>query len=121
MAGAAPAPPGGGAPQGARRRGRPGARRPPRRRDGCGPAAPFEGGLSPAHRGMGTAKTVADRIEDEAELVSAYSASKTGTGIDGNLSPRRLRWGSVFDEPRRLDLGTLSRMEGFLGGDFSGV
>jgi len=86
-----------------------------------GHAETVHGGLKTADRWMGTGKKVADRIEDEAELVSAYSASKTGTGIDGNLSPRRLRWGSVFDEPRRLDLGTLSRMEGFLGGDFSGV
>jgi len=29
--------------------------------------------------------------------------------------------GSVFDEPRRLDVSTLSKMGSFLGGDFSGV
>jgi len=35
--------------------------------------------------------------------------------------PRRVPLGSVFDEPRRLDVSTLSRMGSFLGGDFSGV
>ena len=54
-------------------------------------------------------------------LVNIFRASRNGDGIDGKLSPDRVPLGSVFDEPRRLDLSTLSRMGSFLGGDFSGV
>jgi len=54
-------------------------------------------------------------------LVNLFRASRNGDGIDGKLSPDRVPLGSVFDEPRRLDMSTLSRMGSFLGGDFSGV
>ncbi len=54
-------------------------------------------------------------------MLHLFMASKNGDGIDGKLAPEKARLTSMFDEPRRLDLGTMSRMEGFLGGDFSGV
>jgi len=54
-------------------------------------------------------------------LVNIFRASRNGDGIDGKLSPDRVPLGSAFDEPRRLDVSTLSRMGSFLGGDFSGV
>jgi len=100
-------------------------------------AGTVHGGLKTADRWMGKGKKAASGIEQGAEaasdifeeaghgrlgeVASAFSASKTGTGIDGRLSPARMPLGSVFDEPRRLDVGTISRMEWFLGGDFSGV
>jgi len=44
-------------------------------------------------------------------LVNIFKASRNGDGIDGKLSPDRVPLGSVFDEPRRLDVSTLSRMD----------
>ena len=55
------------------------------------------------------------------ELNSLFRAAKSGDGIDGKLQPEKVRLGSAFDEPRRLDASTLSRMGTFLGGDFAGV
>jgi uncharacterized protein DUF4157 len=54
-----------------------------------------------------------DRLEGFADRIAG--------GANKELSPDRVPPGSVFDEPRRLDVTTLSRMESFLGGDFSGV
>jgi hypothetical protein len=86
---------------------------------------------------MGKGKKVAGKIEHGAEkasgifdkaehgrfgaLVSLFKASSHGDGIDGRLVPEKVRLRSQFDEPRRLDVSTLSRMETFLGGSFSGV
>lgn len=97
----------------------------------------LHGGLKNADRWMGKGKKIAGQIEggaerasfvfDQAEharfgsLLSLFKASRTGEGVDGRLAPDKVRLGSQFDEPRRLDLTTLSRMEGFLGGSFSGV
>ena len=54
-------------------------------------------------------------------MLHLFKASRDGDGIDGKTGPEKFRADSRFDEPRRLDVGTMSRMEGFLGGDFSGV
>ena len=54
-------------------------------------------------------------------MMHLFKASKFGDGIDGKGAPEKARLNSMFDEPRRLDLGTMSRMEGFLGGDLSSV
>jgi hypothetical protein len=54
-------------------------------------------------------------------LLHMFRASRNGDGIDGKLSPDKIRIGSQFDEPRRLDISTISKMEGFLGGSFGGV
>jgi hypothetical protein len=54
-------------------------------------------------------------------LANLFKASRTGDGVDGKLSPDKVGLGSVFDEPRRLDVTTLSKMQSFLGGDFAGV
>ena len=95
------------------------------------------GGLKTADEWMGKGKKATGEVEHGAEvaagvfdeashgrfgkLVNLFKASKGGSGIDGKLSPDRVALGSVFDEPRRLDLSTLSRMGSYLGGDFSGV
>jgi len=95
------------------------------------------GGLKTADKWMGKGKKVAGKVEgiagkasgvfDKAShgrfgsLVSLFKASKDGDGMDGRLVPEKMRLGSNFDEPRRLDLTTLSKMEGFLGGSFAGV
>jgi hypothetical protein len=54
-------------------------------------------------------------------LLSLFKSSKYGDGTDGKLAPEKMRLGSQFDEPRRLDVSTLSKMETFLGGSFTGV
>jgi len=98
-------------------------------------ARTVHGGLKKADRWMGEGKHVADEVEHGAHsaagifdklghgrfgaLVSLFKSSKDGT--DGKLSPEKVRLGSVFDEPRRLDVTTLSKMQSFLGADFSGV
>ena len=95
------------------------------------------GGLKTADAWMGKGKHAADEVGHGAEvasgmfgeaahgrfgsLVNLFRASKDGDGVDGRLAPERVAVGSVFDEPRRLDVSTLSRMESYLGGDFSGV
>jgi len=97
----------------------------------------LHGGLRTADRWMGRGKRVTGEVEEGAEaaagifgqaahgrsgaLVNLFRASRSGDGIDGKLSPERVPLGSVFDEPRRLDLSTLSKMGSFLGSDFSGV
>jgi len=94
-------------------------------------------GLKTADQWMGRSKKATGVVEQGAHaaagifdhaaqgrpgaLVNIFKASRNGDGIDGKLSPDRVPLGSVFDEPRRLDLSTLSRMGSFLGGDFSGV
>jgi len=100
-------------------------------------ARTVHGGLKKADRWMGEGKHVADEVEHGAHsaagifdrlghgrfgvLVSLFKSSKNGDGTDGKLSPEKVRLGSVFDEPRRLDVATLSKMQSFLGADFSGV
>ena len=97
----------------------------------------LHGGLKTADQWMGRGKEVTGGVEQGAHaaagifdqaaqgrsgtLVNLFRASRNGDGIDGKLSPDRVPLGSVFDEPRRLDVSTLSRMGSFLGGDFSGV
>ena len=100
-------------------------------------ARTVHGGLKKADRWMGEGKHVADEVEHGANaaagifgkagharfgaLVSLFKSSKQGDGTDGKLSPEKVRLASLFDEPRRLDVATLSKMQSFLGGDFSGV
>jgi Domain of unknown function (DUF4157) len=100
-------------------------------------ATTVHGGLKKADHWMGEGKQVADTVEHGAHaaagifgkagkarfgaLASVFKSSKQGDGTDGKLSPEKVRLGSVFDEPRRLDVATLSKMQSFLGGDFSGV
>ena len=55
------------------------------------------------------------------ELLHLFRAASDGDGTDGKLRPEQVRLGSALDEPRRLDALTQARMEGFLGGDFTGV
>jgi hypothetical protein len=97
----------------------------------------LHGGLKTADQWMGKGKKVAGQVEkgahkaggifDQAEhgrfgtLLNIFKASKNGPGMDGKLVPEKMRLGSQFDEPRRLDVTTLSKMEGFLGGQFAGV
>ncbi len=97
----------------------------------------LHGGLKTADKWMGKGKKVAGQVDSAAKkaggifddaghdrfgsLLSLFKASKNGDGIDGRLAPEKMRLGSNLDEPRRLDLMTMSRMEGFLGGDFAGV
>src|SRR5262249_52919547 len=75
-------------------------------------AEAVHGGLKTGDEWMG---------EGKGALVNLFKASKDGEGVDGKLAPQRVAMGSAFDEPRRLDVSTLSRMESYLGGDFSGV
>jgi len=100
-------------------------------------ARTIHGGLKKADRWMGEGKHVADEVEHGAHsaagifdklghgrfgaLARLFKSSKNGDGPDGKLSPEKVRLGSVFDEPRRLDVATLSKMQSFLGADFSGV
>ena len=100
-------------------------------------ARTVHGGLKKADHWMGEGKHVADEVEHGANaaagifgkagqarfgaLVSLFKSSKHGDGTDGRLSPEKVRLGSPFDEPRRLDVATLSKMQSFLGGDFSAV
>jgi hypothetical protein len=86
---------------------------------------------------MGKGKKLAGQVEGGAQqaggifekaehgrfgtLLNLFKASKSGAGMDGKLVPEKMRLGSQFDEPRRLDVMTISKMEGFLGGDFAGV
>jgi hypothetical protein len=97
----------------------------------------LHGGLKSADRWMGLGKRATGEVEQGAHvaagifdqaahgrsgaLVNIFRAARNGDGVDGKLSPDRVPLGSVFDEPRRLDVSTLSRMGSFLGGDFSGV
>ena len=97
----------------------------------------LHGGLKTADKWMGKGKKMAGQVDgvahkaggifDQAEhgrfgsLLNLFKSSKNGDGTDGRLVPEKMRLGSQFDEPRRLDVTTLSRMEGFLGGDFAGV
>ena len=97
----------------------------------------LHGGLKTADQWMGRGKKATGVVEQGAHagagifdqaaqgrpgaLVNIFKASRNGDGIDLKLSPDRVPLGSVFDEPRRLDVSTLSRMGSFLGGDFSGV
>ncbi len=97
----------------------------------------LHGGLKTADAWMGKGKKAAGKVEHGAEvaagifdeashgrsgkLVNLFRAASDGDGIDGKLSPDRVTIGSALDEPRRLDVSTLSRMESYLGGDFSGV
>jgi hypothetical protein len=76
------------------------------------------GGLKKADHLMGEGKSALGKF---GHLVNIFKASKTGDGVDGKLSPEKVALGSAFDEPRRLDVTTLSKMESFLGSDFSGV
>jgi hypothetical protein len=96
----------------------------------------LHGGLKTADQWMGKGKQIAGQVEGGAEqahgmfdqaahgrfgtLVSLFKSSRTGD-IGGKLEPEKVRVGSMMDEPRRLDIATISRMEGFLGGDFAGV
>ena len=95
------------------------------------------GGLRSADGWMGKGRKVAGQLESGAHGASAvfdkaahgklggllhlFKASKSGDGIDGKLSPEKARLGSSFDDPKRLDVSTISRMETFLGGSFGGV
>jgi hypothetical protein len=95
------------------------------------------GGLETADEWMGKGKRVADQVEEgagtasgifeEAEqgksgaLVDLFKKSRAGDGIDGRSSPEKMRLDSQLDEPRRLDVMTIGRMERFLGGSFAGV
>jgi hypothetical protein len=95
------------------------------------------GAARKAGRWMGKGKTAAAKVEqgahaaaevfDEAahgsagELLSLFQASRGDAAIEGRRSPDKVALGPVLDEPRRLDLTTLSRMERFLGDDLSGV
>jgi hypothetical protein len=54
-------------------------------------------------------------------LLHLFKASRSGDGVDGRTTPERFRPGGNLDDPRALDVTTLSRMEGFLGGSFTGV
>ena len=76
------------------------------------------GGLKKADHWMGEGKSALGKFGG---LVNLFKASKSGDGIDGKLSPQKVALGSAFDEPRRLDVTTLSKMQSFLGDDFSGV
>jgi hypothetical protein len=97
----------------------------------------LHGGLSKADKLMGKGKGVAHQVEGVAEkaggifdktahgkfgsLVNLFKASKYGDGTDGRLVPEKMSLSSQLDEPRRLDMSTMSRMEMFLGGTFHGV
>jgi hypothetical protein len=100
-------------------------------------AKTVHGGLKTADRWMGKGKKIAGQVEggahqasgifDQAEhgrlgsLLKLFKASSSGDGIDGKLAPEKVRLGSVLDDPRRLDVSTMHRMEMYLGGDFAGV
>ena len=94
----------------------------------------LRGGLKTADRWMGKGKKIAGQAEqgagmasglfEKAEhggLVNLFKKSRAGDGMGGKLSPEKMRLNSQFDEPRRLDVMTMSRMESFLGGSFAGV
>ena len=97
----------------------------------------LQGGLKQADKWMGQGKAMAGQVEgvagkaggifDQAahgrfgSLVNLFKASKSGDGMDGKLVPEKMSLSSALDEPRRLDISTMSRMEMFLGGTFSGV
>lgn len=99
-----------------------------------GEASLLHGGLEKADRWMGKGKALAGEVAGGARVASdlfaeasegrvlhLFKASRSGDGIDGRTAPERVRLGSALDEPRRLDVTTLSRMEGFLGGSLAGV
>jgi hypothetical protein len=97
----------------------------------------IHGGLKTGDEWMGKGKKATGEVErradvasgvfDEAShgrfgsLVNLFKASEGGDGIDGKLSPDRVAPAPVLDEARRLDVSTQSRMQSYLGGDFSGV
>ena len=97
----------------------------------------LHGGLKTADKWMGSARKELGSVEKfsgkasrafvRAEqghfggLLNLFKSSRSGDGIDGKLSPDKVRLGSQFDEPRRLDISTMGRMEGFLGASFGGV
>src|SRR5260370_42542703 len=70
--------------------------------------------------GAGWARGIFEKAE-HGGLISLFKKSRAGDGIEGKLSPEKMRLNSQFDEPRRLDVMTMSRMETFLGGSFAGV
>jgi hypothetical protein len=96
----------------------------------------LQGGLKKADKAMGEGKGIAHKVEGVAEkaggifdkashgrfgaLLNLFKATKDGN-YDGKLVPEKMSLSSQLDEPRRLDMGTLSKMEMFLGGTFSGV
>jgi hypothetical protein len=100
-------------------------------------AKTVHGGLRTADQWMGKGKKFAGQVEGgagraggifgEAEhgrfgsLLQLFKSSRGGDGIDGKLTPEKVRMGSVLDEPQRLDISTMHRMETYLGGDFAGV
>jgi hypothetical protein len=97
----------------------------------------LRGSLKTADGWMGKEKKIAGQVEEGAGtasgifekaehgkfggLVNLFKKSRVGDGIEGRLSPEKMRLNSQFDEPRRLDVMTMSRMETFLGGSFGGV
>ena len=97
----------------------------------------LQGGLTTADQWMGAGKkdlgavaglsrkaSGAFRLAEHNQfggLLSLFKASRGGDGIDGKLQPEKAQLGSNFDEPRRIDGGTLSKMEGFFGGNFAHV
>ncbi|HUJ29472.1 MAG TPA: DUF4157 domain-containing protein, partial [Myxococcales bacterium] len=100
-------------------------------------AGVLHGDLKTADKLMGKGKSIAGEVEHGAEkasgvfdqaahgrfgqLVNLFRAAKDGSGYDGKLVPEKMSLSSHFDEPQRLDMTTLSKMEMFLGGTFSGV
>ncbi|HEX4383025.1 MAG TPA: DUF4157 domain-containing protein, partial [Myxococcales bacterium] len=94
-----------------------------------------EGGLASVDRMLGQGRSIADAVSSGAHRASGvFGALENGNfgslaslfrsakdGYDGKLAPEKARLGSILDEPRRLDGTTLSKMSGFLGGDFGGV
>jgi hypothetical protein len=89
-------------------------------KDGLHAVAGFSG---KAGRLLGDAEQVADRVEHGhlGAMLRLFKASRFGDGIDGKRAPERMRLGSALDEPRRLDGMMMSRMQQYLGGDFSSV
>ena len=97
----------------------------------------LQGGLTTADNWMGKGKKELGAVESfsnkasgafkQAEhnhfggLLNLFKSSRGGDGLDGKLQPDKVQIGSNFDEPRRIDGGTLSKMEGFLGSDFAHV
>jgi hypothetical protein len=90
------------------------------------------GDLKMADRWMGEGKATADEVRRDARAAAGiFRAAAHGRfgeivdslfgGADVDATPKRGVPGAVLDEPRRLDLATLSRMEQDLGDDFSGV
>ena len=97
----------------------------------------LQGGLTSADQWMGRGKKELGAVESLGRtasgafqqleqgqlggLLTLFRSSRSGDGIDGKGQPDQVRLGSNFDEPRRIDGGTLSKMENFLDGDFAHV